>query len=99
MHVAIASVEMLPTGEGGLKSSFPSGTRSLLVSFDEAEDGETFGAVIEVEHEDELAPGTSATVRLSFWSDAARIYGSYGATLSLEYGREVGRGTINEVLE
>lgn len=92
--VGKAIVELFATEQGGLKAPMPSGTRSLLVSFLENEEGETFGAVLDDENGEDLAPGSVHRVTLSFWSDVAEIYGTRGAKFSLQYGREVGRGEI-----
>lgn len=96
--VGKAIIELFPTEHGGLKAPLPSGTRSLLVGFTDSEKGETFGAVFTDADDQELAPGSTHTVTLSFWSDAAEIYGTRGAKLTLQYGREVGRGEIVEAV-
>jgi hypothetical protein len=86
----LATIELFESQDGGLRNPFPSGTRSLLISFDDAVAGETLGVVIEVFGNGELVPGSSYTVRLLFWSDVARIYGSAGAGfLSVTEGRSV----------
>lgn len=89
-----ATVELLSSNAGGLKTPVPSGTRSLLISFRDSEEEETFGAVIEALDGRDLTPGSTILVRLAFWSDTARIYGSRGATFGILYGREVGWGEI-----
>ena len=94
--VGQAIVELFETSQGGLKGPMPSGTRSLLVSFADSEEGETFGAVIEDANGKDLTPGSTRLVKLSFWSDVAEIYGSRGAKFSIQYGRDVGRGEIVE---
>jgi hypothetical protein len=94
-----ATIELHGTQYGGLQDIMPSGTRSPLVRFDDSLGDETLGVVIEAVDDAALHPGISAHVRLSFWSDAARNYGAAGATFSLWYGREVGRGIITDPIE
>ncbi|MDP9074411.1 MAG: hypothetical protein M3N98_09620 [Actinomycetota bacterium] len=92
--IGTAKIYLFPSDAGGLQAALPSGTRSLLIAFDDAIDGETMGAVIDVLDDGNLAPASSRTARLSFWSDVARIYGSEGASFSIWYGRKVGQGKI-----
>lgn len=96
--VGKAIIELFATEHGGLKAPMPSGTRSLVVSFADSEEAETFGVVLTGENGEDLAPGTTHTVTLAFWSDVAEIYGGCGAKFSLQYGRKVGRGEIVEAV-
>lgn len=89
--VGKAIIELFATEHGGLKAPMPSGTRSLLVSFVDSEEPETFGAVIDDENGEALTPGSA-----HLWSEVAEVYGSKGAKFNLHYGREVGRGEIVE---
>jgi hypothetical protein len=94
-----AVIDLLGPDEGGLREAVPSGTRSFLIRFDDPTADETLGVFLEAPGEDHMLPGSSVAVRLTFWSDTARIYGSEGATFSVWYGRLVGRGRITRAVE
>jgi hypothetical protein len=97
-----ARINMLATASGGLREPLPTGTRSLLAGFPALEGpGDVqIGAVIEVSDGGLLTPGTKdVRVRLRFWADDAAIYATPGATFTLWYGRVVGAGVVERVID
>jgi translation elongation factor EF-Tu-like GTPase len=93
-RVVLASLQLLPTGEGGRAAPIESGYRSLArFEVNEAD----FGFELELDSE-RLAPGESGTGRLSFWAVEELPDLSAGQTFELREGtRTVGGGTILEL--
>ena len=95
----IASLDLLATDRGGLRSTVREGSRSLLFEFsrpDDDEDAEVrFGAVIDRIRAGSGEPGLEMEVELWFWIELASIYAAPGAEFGLWYaGRSVGRGHV-----
>lgn len=98
-----ALLDMFESGGGGLTSSLPSGTRSLLLMFAGLEDPEqrmSVGAVITTSDGQAVQPGHSnVEVELQFWADEARVYATPGVAFELWYGRRVGTGVVGSVID
>jgi hypothetical protein len=101
--VVEARVGLLPAESGGLHSPMPTGTRSLLLVFPSLEDpgGKVrIGAVIDVVGGPALVPGADGVlVVIRFWADEAAVYATPGASFTLWYGREVGKGVVTRVAD
>ena len=95
-------MSLLTGANGGLTSSLPSGTRSLLLRFPSGIDlppEVSIGAVIVPMGDLTLCPGDQdLEVELTFWSDEAEVFVTVGASFELWYGRPVGDGMIRAVL-
>lgn len=90
---------LLATRDGGLKQSLPNGSRSLLLRLAElgTRSPDSLGVVIERLDGNDLAPGTSAQVRVTSWGDLTG-YVAQGDVLPVWYGRDVGTLRVGEVV-
>ena len=98
-----ARLSLLPAESGGLQTPLSTGTRSLLLSFPSLEGHDKqvqIGAVIYLMDVEALEPGMlEALVRLHFWDDEAAIYATPGATFKIWYGRVVGEGVVERIVD
>jgi hypothetical protein len=100
-HRVKATLSLVSSDAGGLGTSLPSGTRSLLVRVTEPAGGIVdLGTAIVPLTGGDLVPGSSdVAVELLFWADEARIYATPGTRFVLWYGRDVGGGTVVSVVD
>jgi len=98
-----ARLSLLPAESGGLQTPLPTGTRSLLLNFlslESRDEQVRIGAVIDVMDAKSLEPGTLETLaRIHFWTDEAAIYATPGATFKIWYGRVVGEGVVERIVD
>jgi len=97
-------VTLSPRPEDAPGLMLESGTRSLILQFpsgtDEAPEPVSIGAVIATEDGLPLESGTcDRQVRLTFWSDEARIYAHSGAPFEIWYGHPVGHGVVIRTID
>jgi len=89
---------LLSTSEGGLENPVPTGSPSLLFTF-QSDGGEVqVGGSLHVESGDHLDPGQTAAVVLDFWYDEGVTYASPGVEFGVWQGRTVGRGRVIELV-
>ena len=85
-------VELVPTSRGGRDSAITSGYRALVRFANDAED---YGFELDLGQES-LAPGATATGRISLWAgEGALVYAGLAFEV-LEGQRVIGRGRITE---
>lgn len=94
-----ARLDLLTSEAGGLATTMPPRTPSLLLVFDslDPDRGEDvqLGAVIDAP--DGLQPGVETDALLRFWSEIGRVHATPGAVFRLWYaGRIVGTGVVLE---
>jgi hypothetical protein len=97
-HSVMAIISLHATDKGGLHSSLPSGTPSLVLEFPD-EGPIQLGGVIQAQAGGLLEPGMSNRwVTINFWADEARLFAVPGVTFVLWYGGQVGCGRVELVM-
>lgn len=94
-----AHLDLLSSDDGGLATTMPSHTPSLLLVFDSLDSDHCedvqLGAVIETPNG--LHPGVETDAFLRLWSEIGRVYATPGTVFRLWYsGRIVGTGVVLE---
>lgn len=95
-----AKIHLAATEDGGLEAPIPSETPSLILIFESLDESVasdvSIGALISAT--ENLNPGTSMNVSLTFWDEIGRIYATPGVKFWISYpNRIVGHGIITDV--
>jgi len=95
-----ATIELAPEAQGGLNVAMPSGTRSLVLEFKANNGPVTLGAEFRTKGDLPLGPGAKdLLVFVRFWADEARTIARPNKRFTVLYGRQVGAGRVDSVIE